>query len=197
MKREDTGICKLRIVAKVEKWGVDIIQPKKKKDSLYSSAGFHRTAVVQLHLSALQLKLVRLRRSSRQTHTIKPSDMLPGQWSGYGDQLRRQQVRTSARVYLALPACCSPGGCCGCSPAAGQLKMGTWLGMVVLPQAGLQWKSPNASALLRGAKPRKMNIKILYFGKENRTKADFIPSIFSSKIGFLIHSIFISCLNGI
>lgn len=134
--------------------------------------------------------------SSRQTHIVKPSIMLPGQWSDCGDQLQQWQVRKSAQVYLVAPACWSLGGCCGCSPAAGLLESTGPLRRLLLPQAGLQWKSPTASALLKGRKPRKLSIKMLQFGKGNTTrKEERIPGVFITKTGFVIHPIFYKLPN--
>ena len=142
---------------------------------LHSPASFCYSAAMQQAFPcqfALQLKSAKLRWSSRQTHVIKPSVMLPGRWSGYGDQLWLWQVTKSAQVYLVVPACWSPGDCCGCSPAPGLLEPMGPLGRQLLPQAGLQWKSPTASAPLKGTKPRKLSIKMLQFGKESTTRKD-------------------------
>lgn len=136
--------------------------------------------------------------SGRQTHVIKPSVTLPGQWSGCGDQLQWWQVRKSAQVYLAVPACWSPGGYRGCSPAAGLLELMGPLRRLLLSQAGLQWKSLTASAPLKGTKPRKSSIKMPQFGKENTTRKEEreSPEFFTTGTGFMINSIFMSCLTG-
>lgn len=118
---------------------------------LHSPASFH-------HSAAMPLALPRAWEGAVEGHRVQ-TITLPG----CEGQLQRWQVRRSAQVCWGAPAGCWPGGC---SPAAVLVNPRRRVG---LPQAGLQWTSLTASALLKGTKPRNLRVRL---GEEMHKKRE-------------------------